>query len=758
MKFSSLSVRRKALGGYLLLLAGMVFLNYALPFREPLAFGLFFAALSCGLNPFVCAMEYLLASFPALSWLATLSAAVQSAFLLLVYLIYRRLKRIPASERFAYAIVGQLPFVLLFPHDGYALLPIASIWQKAILALLFFLFTVLADGGFYALLKRAFRCRLPSHSLAQICLLWTLTGLGIANACKETALVFLALSGLFSAIILLKNANAIAFSVALSLPLCLSNSSLLPCALFVAYACIALLFLPYGRLAAALSLICAFLVAEYLGGLFALSPLSIALRLLACALPALTLALLPNTLLFRARNTLLFYRAKTLPRVAINRNRRAVGERLYEVSALFREIGQAFSVEREDDSAVALLQERLTGVLCRECNNRTRCTQSGVYEAIQRLIAVGCAKGKVSLVDLPESLSSACRNSTGMLFALNQQLVEYRRYAAEMENARAGRKLLAEQALGVSEILKNLALEQSEEYAFSHEEEALERALAGAGILSSEIFIYGEGSNLTVSMTLADGINGKRLCDVASKALNVPLSLSDKLPLTAERACYILRKKARYDAAFGIAARSKNNAGASGDTHSIVKIDERRFLVALADGMGSGERARETSDNTLNLLESFYKAKMPSAAILSTVNKLLSFSSEETFACLDLASVDLDTGIADVVKIGSPVGFILSQETLRVLEGESLPMGMLETIHPTTLRTELKEDDFLLFMSDGVTSAFGSSTELYSYLSELHPLNPQSLAEEILTHSLHLYDDKAEDDMTVIAVRLTAQA
>ncbi len=149
---------------------------------------------------------------------------------------------------------------------------------------------------------------------------------------------------------------------------------------------------------------------------------------------------------------------------------------------------------------------------------------------------------------------------------------------------------------------------------------------------------------------------------------------------------------------------------------------------------------------------------MPSDTVLDTVNKLIAFSSEEKFSCLDLAAVNLDTGSADIVKIGSPAGYLLSGDELRVLEGESLPMGMLEAVHPATLQVTMKENDFLIFLSDGVSTAFGSSADLLAYLSALHPLNPQSLAEEVLKNALGRYRGKAEDDMTVVAVKLMKSA
>lgn len=177
-------------------------------------------------------------------------------------------------------------------------------------------------------------------------------------------------------------------------------------------------------------------------------------------------------------------------------------------------------------------------------------------------------------------------------------------------------------------------------------------------------------------------------------------------------------------------------------------------MIALSDGMGSGEYARRISESTISLLESFYRAKMPSSLVLSTINKLLTFSREETFACVDIAVIDLDNGAADVVKIGSPLGFILSGNTLKILESASLPLGILESLHPDASSYTLQENDVLLFLSDGITSAFGSSADLYETLKNIPASNPQQLADALLQQALDLYGGTAKDDMTVLAVRL----
>lgn len=740
---------------HIALIACMAILNFALPRHEPLAFALFYAAIVANLNVFAIGAGYLLSSVAALSLYATLACALQATLLALAAVVYNRLGKKIGYEGAFLAAAAQIPFIFLFPHDGYAFSALSPVLQKTVISAFFFLASLLFEGGLNALLNRAFRCRLSAGARAELALVFVAVGMGAIGAFGETVFCAIAILALLVGVLLLKNSTSVVLAIVLALPLAVAQTSVVPIAEFAVYACLALLLSPYGRGAAVLSAGLGYLAAQYFYGLYN-APLSqVFLTLTAFFVPALIAVFIPDKGYARLKRSLLFYRERNLPRIAVNRNRRAVGERLYEVSALFREIECAFEAGERENVSQTEIREKLTGTLCSKCPNRRKCAGNNVQENLDKLIAVGCAKGRVSLIDLPADLTAVCANSAGLLFALNKQLAEYRRLYEEMESARAGRHMLAEQARGVSEILKDLALEQSEEFAFSDEEETLSRALASEGILSSELFLYGEGDRFTVSMTLFRDVETKTLCRIAGDALGVPLTLSEKLPLTHNGFVYVLRRKANFDAAFGIAAAVKAGVSASGDTHSLMKIDERRFLVALSDGMGSGSGARTVSDNALSLIESFYKAKMPSETILSTVNRLISYSAEEMFACLDLAAVNLDTGCADIVKIGSPAGFVLDGEQLRVLEGESLPMGMLEAVHPATMRVNLKENDFLIFMSDGVSGAYGSTADICAYLSALHPLNPQSLAEEILSDALKRYGGRADDDMTVLTVKLT---
>jgi stage II sporulation protein E len=255
-------------------------------------------------------------------------------------------------------------------------------------------------------------------------------------------------------------------------------------------------------------------------------------------------------------------------------------------------------------------------------------------------------------------------------------------------------------------------------------------------------------------LTVFGRYDSAEIARIASEVLGMPLLSGEKVVLSADKFCYTLRKKPRFDAAFGVATKQKEGRRGNGDAHSVIRIDEKRFLAVLSDGMGSGEGAARISASVLSLLESFYRAGMPRKTVLSTVNKLLTFHREESFACLDVAAVDLNSGMAEIVKIGSPLAFIFSQGNLRVLEGDSLPLGMLDEIHPTVFSVTLRADDVLLFLSDGVTDAFGSTADLLDYLKKKTPLNPQALADDVLSAALCRTNGVAKDDMTALAVRL----
>ncbi len=731
---------------------------------EPFSLLLLYGMGASGLSPLLSAALYLFSALPSFHPITFLLYVTQAILLCAAFYAQRKFLK---NEFLKTGILPLLAlsislglFFAFAPFDAY-LLPLQGInvqpfIQKAIVAAAIFLLSAIFSVAMKALLHKLFKCRLRDDEIVFILLCFVLVGVGACRFLSVNAYMGIAFFILLLYACVTKDATAPICAFVLSIPPWLV-ANLSPARFFVYGVAIAL-FIKSGRLAAVCALLAVFFSFGYVDGLYAYPTPLLVLSILAALLPSLLFILIPAPFIREIENKLVFYREKHLSRIAINRNRSAIGEKLFEISAVFREIESTFSslgTGEADEAARAFIHTTVCEEVCAHCPERQNCENKGSRVALSKLIEIGCMKGKANLIDVPSDLSVLCANQSNILYAVNRQLVEYRKYMTEAENAASGRALLANQAQGISEILKNLALEQSEPLRlYTDKEKALNIALLSAGIVCSEVLIYGEEDNLTLSLVTFGKADVKKIAEVASHLFNANMMISERLNLSQNKFCCILRKKPRFDAAFGVATMKKTGESASGDTHSVIKIDESKFMVALSDGMGSGEYAKRVSESTISLLESFYRAKMPSELVLSTVNKLLTFNKEESFACVDIAVVDLNSGSADIVKIGSPVAFILSGNTVKVLENAGLPLGILDSVHPDTAEYDLDENDVLLFISDGIADAFGSTADLYEVLRSVPMRNPQQLADCLLEKALQAYGGKAKDDMTAVAVRL----
>lgn len=759
----NLSIKRENYSplSYAACLVGLFFLFFTGAQGEPFALPILFACLMAEMNPFLMAGAYALFGLIGFSLTKFLITLGQAVLLAALFALYKRFHRVPALEGYVYAFLAIGLWILFGEGESYAFFAgIPLMLQRTIVGILLLGACFFFTFSLSTVIQKTFRCRLNTEELLSSALCILLIGVGFYRALGSTVATGILLFLLLILQFCLKSGSIFPVALLLGLPEAILTHSAEACSALLLYACASMLFSRSGRITECIGVFLTYALFEFSTGLYGARPAVMVGVLIAGFLPCVLFLLIPDFILEHLEEKLVFYRERKLSRIAINRNRVITGEKLFEISGIFREIEVAFdciSKSGNEEKARLSIRTDLISAVCASCPDRMRCHIPTTQTGLDKLIAIGCAKGKANFIDLPGELSGECSNPGGLLFALNRHITDYKNYMMETENANAGRKLLSEQAKGVSEILKTMAMEQSEPFEiYSEKEREISLALARNGILCTEILVYGENDNMTVNLITFGNADGKQIASLIGRVLKIPFMPSEKMPLGDDKYCCSFRKKPAFDAAFGVATLTKEGETACGDTYSIIKIDEKTFLVALSDGMGSGSYARKLSDSTISLIEGFYRTKMPAETILETVNRLLTFNREEGFVCLDIAAVNLESGEAEIIKIGSPMGFIINRESLRLLSGETLPLGLLEGMHPLTARTTLVKDDILVFLSDGVTAAFGSDADLVSFLQTLSPLNPQGLADTLVEEAKKLYGGKAADDMTAIAVRLYA--
>ena len=734
--------------------AAAVLINYALP-EVPLSFGLCFSMLLCGTN--IIATPVLFAAASAICWdlITSILAIFEGVFIAAIVFLYRKTERKLKFEAIVYFVIALAPYVIFSRWSGFgALTGISPYIVKSVAAVVVGAFTFFCFKSVYALLYRLYRCRLREDEYVCLAVVYAAIGTGLYSLAGKTLYLCCMAAAIIFFTRLARSPSSIIIALVGALPQAIISYGLQPLTAYVVISSAALLFLNAGRFAPPVAVAILTAGYMYLEGCFDCAvPLIVVYSILlfvACVLPSI-----PSTKKLKELKSRLACE-RVLEDTAVMRSRRRTGDRLYRISELFREIECAFLAldETVDDGAAReRMLMQLKDKCCLNCERAAKCQKTAVYSGFRRLIDAGCMKGKVNLIDLPSEITVICSNPSEVMTQLNYILAEYRRYIAETENARSGRKLLADQAHGVAEVMKGCAVDLSRSLGeYSDSEEALKKTFAAHGISCPEIQIdemYGE-----ILVVACGKYNAKVMCGILAETLGRRYILKDKLAYDSEKMCLIFTSPPKLDAAFGVAYAVKNGEKVSGDTHSVIRINEHSFLMALSDGMGSGAYARKVSEAAISLIEAFYRAEMPEDTVLRTINKLLSFNRDERFTCIDIAAVNLVTGRADFVKIGSPAGIIVREGEIKVLESTSLPLGILDTLKPTVCSEMLKSGDIVVFMSDGVTSAFPSATELYEFLQGLKPLNPQNLADKILAGALDKAGHTVNDDMTVVCTRL----
>src|SRR5699024_7788768 len=88
---------------------------------------------------------------------------------------------------------------------------------------------------------------------------------------------------------------------------------------------------------------------------------------------------------------------------------------------------------------------------------------------------------------------------------------------------------------------------------------------------------------------------------------------------------------------------------------------------------------------------------------IRSINSILSLrSADEMFATLDLAMVNLHNAHVRFLKIGSSPSFIRRREDMITVESSNLPMGIIQEFDVDIVSEQLKSDDLLIMMSDGI--------------------------------------------------------
>lgn len=375
-------------------------------------------------------------------------------------------------------------------------------------------------------------------------------------------------------------------------------------------------------------------------------------------------------------------------------------------------------------------------------------------DALSRVDAPAGMRVLFSDGEIPPDILRACRRGRMIpdrLGLLLRDFSEKRR--SEIKRCATG-QLMSIQFMQAAEILRNLAERQKEP--LSPDDARLGRlraALDAEGFENCDVLAFGM-EDMEVHFSRAEAT---WTCDEVRRiavALSRALGARFRPELREGELCFL--QKPRLSVEIGAGCQSGVAGEVCGDSHLVRMLDGSHLLLAISDGMGSGEAAAHESLEALRLLWRFLEAGISRPLALETVNQqLLMRSGEEMFATADLCLLDLNTGVAEFTKLAACRTLILRGGELLQVEGGRLPLGILEGVQPNVSRVRLRSGDVLVMGSDGVMEA-GDALMIERLARKHVECPPKQLAETLVREAGLRRAQSRQDDLTCICVQIQA--
>lgn len=451
----------------------------------------------------------------------------------------------------------------------------------------------------------------------------------------------------------------------------------------------------------------------------------------------------------------------------------AITYKLNSISASFEHLATTFldiTKPRHNDNFAdyTLLFDKTADKICKRCGLKFICWErefSSTYDAMTKLIPILKEREEVKVTDVIPYFANKCVKIGEFIQELNRVHSQHKLDMLWQSRVSESKGLVSEQLFGVSKIIDSLANEVDRQFIFdTRNESQLYIELENAGIKCSDVSVFKNYYGRYEVSVKTKACGAERKCDneiipIASKMLGRQMCNQQEAcgSLQGSTKCTIkLIEHEKYSVACGAARRTKDGQTECGDNYSYMPICDGKYVLVLSDGMGCGEIAASQSNTTIELLQHFLNAGFDKQSAVKMINSALliktSGASNECFATIDIAVLDLFSGEAEFVKIGANTTYIKNKKGIQKINSTSLPAGILSSVDMETSKMNVKDGDYIIMLSDGVHSACDNWIE--EFLLNHNYNTPQIFADEIINEAIRMKNGKIDDDMTVIVANI----
>ena len=453
--------------------------------------------------------------------------------------------------------------------------------------------------------------------------------------------------------------------------------------------------------------------------------------------------------------------------------RDVTSQRVAQFSNVFKALSDSFTQidewnkEVDEEKEFDYFLSNITEKTCQSCHKKDRCWAQNfhtTYEGMRDLAAELSYNNRVVSAQTEREWKH-CHRFPRVSDAISQELTFYQADQKLKRQIKESRKLVAEQLRGVSEVMDEFAKEIQKERKnhYAQEEQILE-AITDFGLQLQSVEIYNlEKGNIDIDISLpyfkGGGECEKLIAPMLSDILGETVVVASEDIESQPGMCFAnFRSTQKFVVTTGVAHAAKGGGLISGDSYTLMELGAGKYALAISDGMGNGERAKMESAETLELLQKILLSGIDEKVAIKSINSILSLrTTDEIFSTLDLALIDLHDAKAKFLKVCSTPSFIKRGDRVFKIESSNLPIGFMDGMDVDVVSEQLKAEDLLIMMSDGILEGPRNVENVEFWMKrkikDFKTDKPQEVADLILEEVIRTRGD-ISDDMTVVVAKI----
>lgn len=212
----------------------------------------------------------------------------------------------------------------------------------------------------------------------------------------------------------------------------------------------------------------------------------------------------------------------------------------------------------------------------------------------------------------------------------------------------------------------------------------------------------------------------------------------------------------KFHVIVGIRSTPLKEGDLNGDSFSMGKVREGRFVCMISDGMGTGINANKESRKIIEVMEELLSTGISEDQSIQLLRSIKALRPEkENYATLDFFQLDLFAGIGTFFKMGACPCILKRKDKVEIVQMETIPINLLfQQEHFPFYRKKMESEDVLVMLSDGTIDGFSENglEIIVQSLKEMDVVRPQAIADGLYEKITKTKGFTKKDDITIMTL------